>query len=128
MFRQYNRSVNFRPADGMKVIIGGGANLYLRDGAFQLYAQTMANAGLGMLYEKYEALKAKLAAEGLFDASHKKPLPRFPRRVGAVSYTHLVGHAMCVGYRCAGGFFGNRPGGAAAFKAGGNRCKVSNGC
>ncbi len=85
MFRQYNRSVNFRPADGTKVIIGGGANLYLRDGAFQLYAQTMANAGLGMLYEKYEALKAKLAAEGLFDASHKKPLPRFPRRVGVIT-------------------------------------------
>lgn len=85
MFRQYNRSVNFRPADGMKVIVGGGANLYLRDGAFQLYAQTMANAGLGMLYEKYEALKAKLAAEGLFDADHKKPLPRFPRRVGVIT-------------------------------------------
>lgn len=85
MFRQYNRNVNFRPADGMKVIIGGGANLFLRDGAFQLYAQTMANAGLGLLYEKYEALKAKLAEEGLFDASHKKPLPRFPRRIGVVT-------------------------------------------
>ncbi|MFR5869930.1 MAG: exodeoxyribonuclease VII large subunit, partial [Acutalibacteraceae bacterium] len=47
MFRQYNRNVGFRPADGMKVVVGGGANLYLRDGAFQLYAQTMANAGLG---------------------------------------------------------------------------------
>lgn len=85
MFRQYNRGVSFRPADGMKVIVGGGANLYLRDGAFQLYAQTMANAGLGLLYEKFEALKAKLAAEGLFDAAHKKALPRFPRRIGVVT-------------------------------------------
>lgn len=85
MFRQHNRGVNFRPADGMKVIVGGGANLYLRDGAFQLYAQTMANAGLGLLYEKYEALKAKLAAEGLFEAAHKKALPRFPRRIGVVT-------------------------------------------
>lgn len=85
MFRQYNRNVGFRPADGMKVVVGGGANLYLRDGAFQLYAQTMANAGLGRLYEQFEALKTKLAAEGLFDAAHKKPLPRFPRRIGVVT-------------------------------------------
>ena len=85
MFRQYNRTVGFRPADGMKVVVGGGANLYLRDGAFQLYAQTMANAGLGRLYEQFEALKTKLAAEGLFDAAHKKPLPRFPRRIGVVT-------------------------------------------
>ena len=69
----------------MKVVVGGGANLYLRDGAFQLYAQTMANAGLGRLYEQFEALKTKLAAEGLFDAAHKKPLPRFPRRIGVVT-------------------------------------------
>ena len=85
MFRQYNRTVGFRPADGMKVVVGGGANLYLRAGAFQLYAQTMANAGLGRLYEQFEALKTKLAAEGLFDAAHKKPLPRFPRRIGVVT-------------------------------------------
>lgn len=85
MFRQYNRNVGFRPADGMKVVVGGGANLYLRDGAFQLYAQTMANAGLGRLYEQFEALKTKLAAEGLFDAAHKKLLPRFPRRIGVVT-------------------------------------------
>ncbi len=85
MFKQSNRSVAFDITDGMHVTVGGYANIYLRDGTFQLYVQTMQCEGAGSLYEQFEHLKRSLAEKGLFDASHKKRIPRYPKRIGVVT-------------------------------------------
>jgi exodeoxyribonuclease VII large subunit len=67
------------------VVIEGGASLYAATGAYQIYCQNMCRSGAGALYLKFEALKKKLAEEGLFDPSLKKPLPLLPARVGIVT-------------------------------------------
>lgn len=85
MFRGHNDSVRFLPQDGMRVVISGSASLYARDGQFQVYAEKMMPDGVGALFQAYEARKAALMAEGLFDASLKKPLPLLPRLVGIVT-------------------------------------------
>ena len=59
--------------------------MYERDGAYQLYIEDLKRDGLGSLYEAYEKLKKQLESEGLFDASHKKPIPKFPKTVGVVT-------------------------------------------
>ncbi|USG63637.1 exodeoxyribonuclease VII large subunit [Brevibacillus ruminantium] len=85
MFASYNRFLRFLPKDGTKVIVRGSISAYERDGAYQLYAREMQPDGIGSLYLAFEQLKAKLAAEGLFAAERKRPLPKFPRRVGVVT-------------------------------------------
>ena len=85
MFRNDNQRVLFRPEDGLKVQILARASLYEVNGRYQLIASLMEEAGKGSLQEQFEKLKAKLAAEGLFDASRKKPLPRLPRKIGIVT-------------------------------------------
>jgi len=82
MFRQSALALDFEPADGQMVVIEGSASLYAATGAYQIYCQAMKREGAGALYLRFEALKKKLADEGLFDASLKKPLPLVPRRVG----------------------------------------------
>lgn len=85
MFRQYNIGVSLRPADGMAVIVSGSVSLYVQGGAYQLYVQAMRPDGMGALYARFEALKARLAREGLFDAGKKRPLPLVPRGIAIVT-------------------------------------------
>lgn len=85
MFRSSADSLRLRPMDGMRVVLGGQVGLYARDGQYQFYADTMREDGVGQLYVRFEALKRRLEAEGLFDASRKRPLPLLPRTVGVVT-------------------------------------------
>jgi exodeoxyribonuclease VII large subunit len=101
MFRTSAVGLSFRPADGMKVILRGSVGLYVKTGSYQFYAEGMEEEGLGEIHLRMEALKKKLQAEGLFDASLKKPLPLLPRGVGiATSKTGAVIHDITrVGWR-----------------------------
>ena len=85
MFRTYAQRLRFAPQDGMRVIVRGRISLYERDGAFQIYVDDMFPDGVGAMQMAFEQLKAKLAAEGLFDETHKRPLPAVPRCVGLVT-------------------------------------------
>ncbi|MGE4271610.1 MAG: exodeoxyribonuclease VII large subunit [Desulfitobacterium sp.] len=85
MFRSRAERVRFTPQDGMKVLIQGSIRIYERDGNIQLYAEEMQPSGVGALYLAFEQLKERLAQEGLFDSERKKPIPRFPRRIGIVT-------------------------------------------
>lgn len=85
MFRSMAQKLRFRPGDGMKVIAGGNVSVYERDGIYQLYVESLVPQGTGDLALAFAQLKERLAAEGLFDAAHKKPLPAFPRKIGIVT-------------------------------------------
>lgn len=85
MFRGNALSLRFQPQNGMKVIAFGRITVYPRDGIYQLYTSAIVLDGAGDLHAAFEQLKAKLAAEGLFEQSHKKMLPRFPQRIGIVT-------------------------------------------
>ena len=85
MFKGNAMRLRFRPENGMKIIAMGKVSVYPRDGAYQLYCTAMAMDGVGDLYAAFEQLKAKLAAQGLFDPAHKKPLPKFPGTIGIVT-------------------------------------------
>lgn len=85
MFKGYAGRLQFRPADGLKVIVTAKASIYDRDGRFQLYVQSMSADGVGDLYLAFEQLKSKLETEGLFDLEHKKQLPLLPRLIGVVT-------------------------------------------
>jgi len=74
-----------RPRDGMQVLIRGRVGLYERDGRYQLYADKLEDAGEGLLRQRLDELRRSLSAEGLFDATRKLPLPRFPRRIGVIT-------------------------------------------
>lgn len=83
------------PRDGEAVYVHGYISVYEARGDVQLYADELELVGTGALWLEFEALKQKLAAEGLFDAERKRPLPRFPRRIGIVtSPTGAVFHDM----------------------------------
>lgn len=85
MFKGNAMRLRFRPENGMKVIAMGKVSVYPRDGAYQLYCTAMAMDGVGDLYAAFEQLKKKLAAQGLFDPAHKKPLPKYPGTIGIVT-------------------------------------------
>lgn len=85
MFRFNAAKVRFRPENGMNVLITGSVQVFERDGQYQLYCDSMEPDGMGALYLAFEQLKEKLRQEGLFDEAHKKPLPRFPKRIGVVT-------------------------------------------
>jgi len=85
MFRSANSRLKFLPRDGMKVVASGRISVYERDGQYQLYVDSMVPDGIGSLYAAYEKLKAKLEAAGYFEQARKKPLPRFPERIGVVT-------------------------------------------
>ncbi len=82
MFRSAAAKLSFRPENGMKVLAGGRVSVKERDGGYQLYIESMELEGEGELYVRFEALKKKLGAEGLFDPARKKPVPQFPKTVG----------------------------------------------
>ena len=85
MFKSYTPHLNFTPKDGMKVLVFGSVKAFVRDGVYQIYAKAMKQDGIGELYEAYEKLKAKLEKEGLFDESHKKDIPQFPKTIGVLT-------------------------------------------
>lgn len=85
MFRSYASRLKFTPENGMKIIASGKISVYERDGQYQLYISSMQPDGVGDLYAAYEQLKAKLQAEGIFDMSHKKPIPAYPKTVGVIT-------------------------------------------
>jgi exodeoxyribonuclease VII large subunit len=85
LFREELAAANVRPEHGMQVIVHGRVRAYEPQGVYQLYVATLTPAGAGDLHQRYEALRAKLAAEGLFDDGRKRPLPRWPRRIGVVT-------------------------------------------
>ena len=85
MFKNAAFGLDFKPENGMQVIAEGRIGVYERDGQYQLYINSMTPDGKGNLHEQFEKLKAKLQAEGLFDASAKKEIPRYPKCVGVVT-------------------------------------------
>lgn len=85
MFKSAASRLRFRPESGMGITVWGRVAVYPRDGAYQLYCTDMMPEGAGDLQIAFEQLKAKLNAEGLFDAAHKKPLPRFPERIAVIT-------------------------------------------
>lgn len=85
MFKGNAMRLRFRPENGMKVIAMGKVSVFPRDGAYQLYCTAMAMDGVGDLYAAFEQLKNKLAAQGLFDPTHKKSLPPYPGTIGIIT-------------------------------------------
>jgi len=84
-FRSAHRYWKFRPQDGLAVLARGHIDVYEARGEYQLQVEMLEPQGLGALQLAFEQLKRKLSAEGLFDAARKRPLPRFPRRIGIVT-------------------------------------------
>src|SRR5437016_7342148 len=85
MFRSQARLLRFRPEDGMQVILRGRVTVFEGRGELQLSAEYLEPKGAGALQVAFEQLKAKLEAEGLFDAARKKAIPPLPRRIGVVT-------------------------------------------
>src|SRR5881296_3395674 len=85
LFRGTSQSLPFRPGDGIEVLARGRISLYGPRGTFQIIVDALEPAGLGALQLAFEQLKARLLAEGLFDAARKRPLPFLPRRIGIVA-------------------------------------------
>ena len=85
MFKGSASKLRFRPENGMGVTAFGRISVYPRDGVYQLYCSALQPEGAGDLQVAFEQLKAKLAAEGLFDRSHKKPLPAFPEKIAIIT-------------------------------------------
>lgn len=85
MFKGNAIKMRFRPENGMQVIAMGRITVYPRDGAYQMYCTGLVLDGVGDLHAAFEQLKTKLAAQGLFDQAHKKPIPQYPRTIGIVT-------------------------------------------
>lgn len=84
-FRSQARYLKFKPEDGLSVVARGRLSVYQARGEYQIQVEYLEPAGLGSLQLAFEQLKAKLAAEGLFDVSRKRPLPVLPRQIGVVT-------------------------------------------
>lgn len=85
MFRREASKMIFRPENGLSVVCTGRISVYPASGQYQLYTELMESAGVGELFIAYEQLKRKLAAEGLFEQSRKRRIPRCPFRVGLIT-------------------------------------------
>ena len=85
MFARDAARLKFEPDNGMTVTAWGRVSVFPRDGAYQLYVGFMSPSGLGEQYYAFEMLKQKLASEGLFDASRKKAIPKFPKKIGIIT-------------------------------------------
>ena len=103
MFSYAAKNLKFQPKNGMKVILRARVSVYEPSGQYQLYVEDMQPDGVGALSLQFEQLKEKLSKEGLFDKSHKKPIPVFPQTVGVI--TSPTGAAVrdilnIIGRRC----------------------------
>lgn len=85
MFSSFASKLIFKPENGMQVNAHGRVSLFVRDGQFIFYVDKLESDGIGDLYLKYEQTKKKLMQEGLFDPSHKRPIPRYPRKIGIIT-------------------------------------------
>lgn len=85
MFKNRNMKLTIQPENGMKVLVRGRVGLYEPRGDYQLIAEHMEDAGVGLLQREYEALKQKLFDSGLFEDEHKKELPEYPKRIGVIT-------------------------------------------
>lgn len=85
MFSSQRKGLDFTLEDGQSVIVTGQISVFERDGRYQLYARSIAQDGVGRLYEEYEKLKKRLLAEGLFDEQRKKTIPRYASKIGVVT-------------------------------------------
>ena len=85
MFASAASKLKFNLEDGMKILVRGRVSVYEATGGYQIYVDELVIDGLGNLYLEYEKLKKKLAAEGLFDKDKKKPIPKFPEKIGIVT-------------------------------------------
>ena len=85
MFASNTKNINFEPTDGMKVHVKGRISVFEATGNYQIYVTDMMEDGVGNLYALYEKLKKELEKEGLFDKSHKKPIPKIPNKIGVVT-------------------------------------------
>ena len=85
MFKGNAFRLRFRPQNGMKVIAFGKIGVFPRDGAYQLYCNSLAVDGVGDLHAAFEQLKQKLSSLGLFDPAHKKPIPKYPGVIGIIT-------------------------------------------
>lgn len=87
MFAAQAKSLKFKPESGMNVLLQGDVNVYENSGQYQLYAHHMQPDGIGELFIAFEQLKEKLQKEGLFLDARKKPIPKFPKKIGVVTAT-----------------------------------------
>lgn len=85
MFRGDAMRLRFSPDSGMKVIVMGRVSIYPKSGQYQVYVTNMQPDGIGSLYMAFEQLKERLYEKGLFDQSHKKPLPSYPKKIALVT-------------------------------------------
>lgn len=85
MFRTSASKVNFKPEDGMNVLVTGRISCYEANGNYQIYVEEMLQDGIGNLYVEFEKLKKKLGDLGYFDEGRKKPIPRFPKKIGVIT-------------------------------------------
>jgi len=85
MFQRDASRLRFLPTEGMQVVAFGSVSIYPKGGSYQLYTAALEPLGVGALYKAYEQLKEKLLKEGLFDASHKLALPRYPEKIALVT-------------------------------------------
>ena len=85
MFSSNATKLKFEPSDGMKVLVSGKVSVYEASGTYQIYVNEMQEDGLGNLYLEFEKLKKKLEGEGLFKKEYKKPIPKFPTKIGIIT-------------------------------------------
>ena len=85
MFRSSASKVNFTPQDGMNVLVVGKISAYEANGAYQIYVEEMIEDGVGNLYLEFEKLKKKLSEKGYFDENIKKPIPKYPNKIGVIT-------------------------------------------
>jgi exodeoxyribonuclease VII large subunit len=85
VFREERLALPLEPRTGLRVVAQGRIDVFEQQGAYQLYVESLQPAGVGDLAQRYEALKARLAAEGIFDSARKRPLPAWPRTIGVVT-------------------------------------------
>lgn len=85
MFSSNAKKINFRPQDGDKILVSGRISVYEASGSYQIYVNEMQKDGIGNLYLAYEKLKQELDKEGLFKKEHKKPIPKYPFKIGVIT-------------------------------------------
>ena len=85
LFAGYRKALDFKLEEGQQVVVSGTVDVYERDGKYQMYVRTVKLAGLGQLYERFEALKAELQEMGMFAQEYKQPIPKFVRTLGVVT-------------------------------------------